>query len=363
MKSHFDPCLYHDANNNLLLLLYVDDVLLACSSRERLDTISRTMAEKFKVSSMGEIDTYLGIKIEREGRNCAIHLSQEKYIEKIGTKFDIRADGRTDTPLQTNWYINHEEELQNQSSDDEEYVKGFPYREMIGTLLFLAICTRLDIAYAVGYLSRYLSKPVKSTCNAAVRVVKFVLNTKHWRLSLGGCKKPYIRAYCDSDWAQCVDTRRSTSSMQIYFGNGCIMWSSHRQNRVTNSSAEAEFLVLTPCAQDIIWLRGLLRELGRSFRYATTIFCDNEAARAIVENPVHHKRTKMISVKEKFISETTEAGITNVTWIPSASNRADLGSKPLNSILYTTFAKQSLSGQELHVPINLVLTKAGGVWA
>lgn len=273
-----------------------------------------------------------------------MYLSQEAHITQLANRMKVRPDNTTDTPLQPNWYVDHDKEIQEMTEKDKEYVVNFPYRSVIGVLLFIAICTRPDISYAVGYLSRYLVQPVKSVCHASLRVIRYLVNTKAMRLTLGGTRQPLTFAYSDTDWAQCRETRRSTMGIFVYFGQGCVIWMSVRQSRVTNSSAEAEYLALAPCASEIIWIRSMLHEMGIRFQNATTIFCDNEAAKAIAEDPVFHKRTKSIGIKAHFIRETNDAGVTMVKWMASSLNIADMGTKPLQKASFQSLRNILLNG-------------------
>jgi hypothetical protein len=359
-RNKMDPCLYykiHENGEKILLLLYVDDVLIASTSPKLAEELSSKLTRRFKVSMKGPLDVYLGIKIEHMRSECIVYLSQEDYIKEVCKKYGVSPDGTTDTPIQPNWYVNGEEERAQMSNADHAFVDSFPYRQIIGSCLYLAICTRVDIAYAVNYLARFMEAPTKSTCHAVKRLLRYLINTAKQRLKLGGVKKPYLRAFSDSDWAQCIETRRSTASILIFFGLGCILWISQRMKLVAKSAAEAEYCVLAPCADEITWLRALLEEINIVFEYATVMFVDNSAAIEIASNSIFHKKTKAIDIRAHAIREKNELGITAQEWIPSANNLADLNSKPVTVSVHKTLKHKIMDCEDLPFPTKRIKTQ------
>ena len=348
-RSSFDHCLYYSINNDniILLLLYVDDLLIACSTMELLDHIRKSIAKEFKVSSMGGFDVYLGIKIERDFDGQKIFISQTSYIEQMAHKFQVVSDSVTRTPFEQNFYVDIDAELSAMTEFDKDFVSNFPYRQIVGCLLFVTICTRFDISYAISYLSRYLNNPVPSLCRAAKRVVRYLLNTKDKRLKIGGSTYPYLRVFCDSDWAGCRDTRRSTGSILVALGDCFIICLCWRQIRVADSSCVAEYYVYTPAVKQVIWCRSLLAELGIKFKYATVIFSDNQAAKAIAEDPVFHKRTKAIGIIYHFVREAIAAGIVTMQYLETLRNLSDINTKPLGAKIFESLRDSIMNGVEI----------------
>ena len=356
-RSSFDHCLYFSFNNDniILLLLYVDDLLIACSTRELLDYVRKAIAQEFKVSSMGGFDVYLGIKIERDFERQLIYISQTAYIEQMGLKFQVAADSITRTPLEQNFYVEVEEELAAMTDADKTFVATFPYRQIVGCLLFVTVCTRFDISYAISYLSRYLNNPVPSLCRAAKRVIKYLMNTKDQRLKIGGSTYPYLRVFCDSDWAGCRDTRRSTGSILVALGDCFIICLCWRQIRVADSTCVAEYYVYTPAVKEVIWCRSLLAELGIKLKYASVIFSDNQAAKAIAEDPVFHKRTKAIGISYHFVREAISAGVVAISYVETSKNLADINTKPLGAKVFESLRDSIMNG--IGIPTSTIRVK------
>ena len=285
-------------------------------------------------NSVKECNSDLGKgKRRRKSRQHSVVVLEEapicRHIEQMWRTFNEQENLRVKTPFVEGWRINLEEEIANETDEDRIYTLSFPYRELIGSLLFIQICTRGDIAYNVHYLARFNSRPVKSACLAATRVLQFLYNTKHRKLTLGGVERPLLTLFCDTDFASCELTRKSVECYHIYMGNGCIMWSAKQQGRVAQSTGEAEFIAMTPGCNMVVWLRTLLSELRLGYTRATSMYTDNETARIVSENPTKHSTMKQIAIKYLMIRHLKSLNIITGGRVATNVNPADLGTKPL----------------------------------
>ena len=154
------------------------------------------------------------------------------------------------------------------------------YVSLIGALMYAAIGSQPDIAFAVGALSHFLSNPGRCHWNEAKHVLTYLKGTSHYAIqyssntfppgevtgySCGVAMKPInslIEGFSNSDWARCVDTHQLTSGFMWIMGGGTICWRSKLQSIVALSSTEAEYIGATPAVHEILWLRDLLCELG-----------------------------------------------------------------------------------------------------
>jgi hypothetical protein len=137
--------------------------------------------------------------------------------------------------------------------------------------------------------------------------------------------------YSDSDYAGDIEDRKSTSGYVFMLNSGVVSWSSKKQPIVTLSTTEAEFIAVTSCACQAIWLRRILQQLGHNQEGPTTILCDNSSAIKLCKNSVLHGRSKHIDVRFHFIRELTSMGIIEVTHCPTQSQVADIMTKPLKT--------------------------------
>lgn len=139
-----------------------------------------------------------------------------------------------------------------------------------------------------------------------------------------------MKGFCDSDWAGCVDDMKSTSGYVFSLGSGAFSWSSRKQEVVAQSTAEAEYIAASEAANQAIWLRNLLSDLGHSQISATVIYCDNKFAISIVQNPVQHKRTKHIRIKFHSIRDYERETLIQMQYCSSENQVADIMTKALS---------------------------------
>lgn len=173
------------------------------------------------------------------------------------------------------------------------------YPALIGSLLWVARCTRPDTAFAVNKLSQFLRDPSISHWDSALRVLRYLHTTKHLRLRLGGDLT--CAGYSDADWAEDKIDRRSTSAYAFQIGQGSISWRSKKQATVSLSSTEAEYKAMSDSCKEALWLRTLLSELHLRPSSSIPLHVENEGAEALAKNPEHHTRTKHIDTRYHFI--------------------------------------------------------------
>jgi hypothetical protein len=130
----------------------------------------------------------------------------------------------------------------------------FPYHGVIGSLMYLMVGTRPDLAVAVSELSRYLEKPSPQHVIAAKRVLRYLVGTKDYKMTFDGNLPLQPTAYADADYANDLETRRSTSGYLIQSCGGSIIWKSKSQPVVALSTTKAEYYAASFCCQEICWV-------------------------------------------------------------------------------------------------------------
>lgn len=164
---------------------------------------------------------------------------------------------------------------------------------------------------------------------SAKRLLRYLAGSTSQGILLASSSAAILTAYCDSDWASCPITRKSTTGYCILLGDSPISWKAKKQQVVARSSAEAEYraMALTTC--EVLWLSALLKDLGIKNLPATTLKCDNQAALAIAANPVLHERTKHVEVDCHFIRDHITKGTVQTSYVPSKEQLADILTKIL----------------------------------
>jgi hypothetical protein len=284
------------------------------------------------MSDLGECSYYLGMEIKRDRRNKTLRLSQKGYLLKILNDFAMMEVKPCATPMDTSKI--HPAGKDWKSSEDERHW----YSKAIGSLMYLMLGTRPDIAYAVSCLSRFMSNPTSIHVNALIRVFRYLRGTSDMELVYRGHLEALV-GYTDADWAGDAETRRSTSGYTFNLGSAPISWSSKRQNVVALSSCEAEYMGETQAAKEAIWLRTLLSQLLEQGEkpVATIIYGDNQSAIKLSKNPEFHSRTKHIDIQHHFVREAHANGHVNIEYVPTEQQVADGLTKPLPKDAFVRF--------------------------
>jgi hypothetical protein len=261
--------------------------------------------------------------VKQDRANKRLALSQEAYINRMLSDFGMKDCKPAATPMDKNLKIEPNDPSFKASADVcQKFAKA------IGTLMYLMLGTRPDIAYAVAYLSRWMANPTPTCETALKRLFRYLQGTRTLELTFQGELGPLV-GYTDADWGGDPQTRRSTSGYTFSMGSAVISWSSKRQLTVALSSCEAEYMGETQATKEAVWLRSLLKEMNHEQLRATIIFGDNQGAIALAKNPQYHARTKHISIQQHYVREVVEAGEVKMEFIPTSKMIADGLTKPL----------------------------------
>jgi hypothetical protein len=335
-----DNCFYTlniNAYDYVLLLLYVDDIIIAATTEELKIKYVKLISQKYKISYTGILDEYLNIKINHDRNARTITINQERYIDNMISQFNIPIDPSICIPMQENLKLLavEEEEL---TEKQQQYVKKFPYRSLVGAIIYLNVCTRPAISYAISILAKFNCNPTFRACKALMWLCKYIYNTKSDVLTLGGgATRPYLTSFCDSDWGGCINTRYSRSGHINFLGNGPVCWYSKQQSNAAQSSAEAEFIAKAPCFQNSNYIRRVVNCANipnLSFKHANGVWSDSQASIAISTHPVFHQRTKHIAIKYLYVIENVKCGLIVLGFKRSKCNCGDIFTKPTGANIY-----------------------------
>lgn len=305
----------------------MDDGLIVGRSETEIKRLLDAMNKEFEITS-STAKYYLGIEIIRNKKLKKIFLSQKKYIKAVLDKFEMTYCKTACTPMEPGAILISNKDENGQPGP----VANVPYRQIIGSLMHLAISTRPDISYAVSTLSQFLERPSNSHWLAAKRVLKYLKGIPDLGITFGGdCNlNNQLIAFSDSDCASCPNTRKSVSGIVLMLNNGPVAWSSRKQSIMATSTTDAEYVAMCEAAKEVVWTRRLLNELGIHQERATNLYCDNVAAKLLIENPAYHKRTKHIDIKFHYTREQVKNGLIKVNHIDSSNQLADILTKNLS---------------------------------
>lgn len=319
--SEADPCLYTREKNGkkLLLVLYVDDGIVAATDSDDLEEFIRSLRQELKIVSK-KADFFLGLEIEY--LNNDIRISQKAHMNKILERFNFSDCKPVSTPM-----LKSSEVLTTGKENSKEH--NFPYRQAVGALMYLMLGTRPDLAYSVGFFSRSLENPTLEDVGRVKRVFRYIKGTKDTGIVYrSNSQKGIFDCYSDADFGGCTKTGRSTSGVVIIYGGGPISWLSQRQTMVATSTTEAEIVAANEASKEIIWITRLFKGIVNITK-VPVLKVDNTAAVRLAQNPEFHRRTKHIALKHFFVREKVNEGQLGIEQTSTENQIADLMTKPL----------------------------------
>ncbi|TFY74078.1 hypothetical protein EWM64_g9933 [Hericium alpestre] len=207
-------------------------------------------------------------------------------------------------------------------------MQNVPYREAVGSLMYAALGTWPDIAYAVTTLSQFMHNPGRTHWEAAKCVIRYLKTTRDEWLTYGEDSEGGIIGYSNADWGS-NDHRHSISGFVFLVDGGAVSWSSKKQSVVTLSSTEAEYIAMTHAAKEVLWICAILGEIIGQFDKPTTLFCDNQSAITLAQDNIFHSHTKHISIRYHFICDVVEQEQVDLVYCPTAEMAADIFTKAL----------------------------------
>ncbi|GJU35703.1 putative ribonuclease H-like domain-containing protein [Tanacetum coccineum] len=265
-KGLVDPTLFirREGNELLLVQIYVDDIIFAASTMNCISQSPR-----------------------------GIFINQSKYALESLKKYGYESCDPVDTPMVEKSKLDEDKE--------GNTVDPSHYHGMIGTLLYLT-ASRPDLQFAICMCARYQARPTEKHLNAVKRIFRYLKGTVHRGLWYPKDSSFALTAFADADHAGCQDTRRSTSGSIQLLGDRLVSWSSKRQKSAAISSTEAEYIALSGCCAQVLWMRSQLTDYGFGFN-KIPMYCDNKSAIALCCNNVQHSRSKHIDIRFHFIKE------------------------------------------------------------
>jgi hypothetical protein len=333
-----ESCIYINKKFNIIICLYVDDLAIIAPDINIINTFINQIKKYFNIKDLGPITDYLGIDVDLNLKQGYLKLSQAKYVEKILVKYNMESSNPIYTPMDSKTKIESNKEQAN-----KEVIKLF--QGIIGSLLYIALGTRPDIAYSVIKLARHASNPSLGHITSAKRVLRYLKATKDYGITYYNIKSntsssSYISGYCDSDYAGDIITAKSTLGYIFFIAGGPISWKSKLQSIIAQSTTEAEFIAINSAVKEAVFIKQLMTELDVYNQAKFPIYTDNNGALALAKNPVFHERTKHIAVKYYYIRQLIEKGTVDLVYINTKDQKSDGLTKPLDKTKFKEFLIQ-----------------------
>lgn len=326
-----DQCIFKDQNNQMYLAIHVDDGILMGKDRDKMKKLLTNLKKEFEMTTNENPSIYLGMEIKKNKEG--IFISQKNYAEQVLKKYNMVESKAVSTPLTT--ASNSQEE--NEESDEKGKTK-FPYRESVGSLLYMTNKTRPDMTYAVNFESRSMENPTRENVQNIKRTLRYLKGTTDLGILYSNEKteSETLVAYCDSDYAGDTKDRKSTSGCVLMYAGGPIAWNSRKQPIVALSTAEAEYISAAECVKEIKYIKSLFFELTNK-NINTILNVDNQSAIKMIKSGQMSRKSKHIDVRYHYVSEQYQNGLFQIAYCNSENQLADIFTKILSGNKFQLF--------------------------
>jgi hypothetical protein len=330
-----DNCMFYKPD--CVICVYVDDFLVAAANTHEIEQVQRVLQAEFRLNDLGTPRSFLGVQFDYHV-DGSVSIHQHQYIQRVLSDFGMECCQPKSTPMNPKHILNHRPD--EEPPDEEAKAR---YATAIGSLMYLMVGTRPDIAFALGMLSRFTAQPQSHHQVALQRLLRYIKATQSHRITY---RSGQLIGYTDADFGGSVvtDGAYSTSGYVFQLAGAPVSWSSKRQGEVATSTTHAEYIGQYNAILHLQWLRTFLAETHLYRSPVTNIMADNQSAIALSRNPEFHKRTKHFNVKFHYQRAVLNAGEIRLQYVPTEEQAADGLTKPLGPTAFAKFC--SLLGIE-----------------
>ena len=309
---------HHSSNGTIVLIVYVDDIIISGSDSTSIADLKTYLGKHFHTKDLGALRYFLGIEVARSSQG--IFLSQRKYVLDLLSETGLLGARPVDTPMDSTVKLDGEH--------GELFSDVGRYCRLVGKLIYLTI-TRPDITYAVGVVSQYMQAPHQPHYQAIYRILRYLKGAPGRGLLYKPSASLSVTGFSDADWAGNVLISGPLLAIVPLLVVILLPGTVKKYNVVARSSAEAEYRAMAHTASEILWVCSLLRDLGIDVPTSMQMFCDNQAAIFIANNPIFHERTKHIEVDCHFIRDLLMRQQIVTPYVHSDDQLGDILMKPL----------------------------------
>jgi hypothetical protein len=314
--------------------VFVNNITFASKSKSKskIAALKVELAKHFKLHDLGPTTFQLGIEVIQDCKARTLHLTQHRYCLDLLEHYGFVDCSPVSTLMDPSVRLSTSQSPS--TPEDEAFMHTVPYVSAVSALMYLAIVTRPDIAYAVGILCRFMARPGPEHWKAVKHLFCYLRSTCDFGLTYKPePSAPYpFYAYSNADHGVNLDNGRSTSAYVVKIGSGAVLWMSRLQSIVALSTTEAEFVAAASASQEVVWMRALLGELGFPISGPSLLLLDNQSAIQVGKNPEHHGHMKHLDLRFYWLRNVVVAGQIMLRYVPTADMAADFLTKGLACI-------------------------------
>jgi hypothetical protein len=335
-RSTVEPCLYYIWTDDIkvAMLVHVDDYLMAAPEQYYVE-FNAAFDRKFGTNDMGRVSNILQMGVTWTADSAS--MSQERQIVELAREYGVLDSAPVFTPMEPG--------LQLSPAPLPE--THFPFRQLLGSLLWIARCTRPDITFATVYMSHFCAAYSSTHFGALKRVLKYLYHTRSVKLVIRQPRSDGpipVSVWSDADWASDKATRRSVSGYLVTIGKSPVSWGSKRQHTVAMSSCESEYMALSEAAKSGLYVIAFFQQF-KAVERPSGLNYDNQGSGYLASNTVNNDRSKHIDVRHHFIRDHVAAKTFRLNYVPTATNLADVFTKALPREPHSRFSRLIMTAE------------------
>ena len=325
-QSYSDPGLYFMETDKsmILITIYVDDILVVTKDENLRKWFEDEFGKIYKVKLLGDVHSLLGANITVNLQDLTVEISQENYCKEMGEHYGLVMEGKQMVPMEAGT-----------SLPDGESNEIREYRQMVGSAMYAASVSRPDLAFTTGYLGRFSSKCHDEHIKAGRKLIKYIYNTRDCVLQMQEVKEDRLVCYVDA--SHISEGGYSVAGYAIFHDKNLISWRSKKLREATISSMESEVCALVEAVKELIWIKGLLMEIG--YYPNIVIYEDNQACIAICKKAMVNDRTRHLMAKSQFLRDSILIHNMEIKFVPTKEQLADGFTKPKGRGEFENFRK------------------------
>ncbi|GKV47387.1 hypothetical protein SLEP1_g54294 [Rubroshorea leprosula] len=311
---------FNESGDILILRLYVDYLIFTSNNTKMIEDFKRSMLHEFEMTDLGLMSYFLGIEVMQ--REDGIFICQKRYASELLRRFHMHICNPARTPVEVGTKLFKE--------GDDARVNPTFFKQLVGSLRYLT-CTRPDISYGVGFISKFMESPRQSHLQVAKRIMRYLKGTFDHGLFYSSSSNCALVGYSDNDWGGDLDDCKSTTGYCFNFGSTACSWSSKKQSIVALSTCEAEYVAAASSACQAIWLQSLKNQVRVPIEEPMKIFVDNISAINLAKNLVHHGRSKHIDIRFHYLRDLIDKRVIELKYCKFKNQVANILTKPLKN--------------------------------
>ena len=332
-RSQADSCVFrrkHLGKIVVIIVVYVDDLLVLSETKQDEHQALEQLRSSFPIKDLGEVSYYLGCYITRDRKARTARFDQQRYAQTVAERFEIWKTSVI--PVSTGKApLLKADGPQNDAEIAE--MRGIPYREEVGALMWVANMTRPDLVFTAHTLAKFGDNPGSEHWKAVMKALQYLKRTASLGVTYGGVTEDNMKlsAWVDADHASCPDTRRSVSGGAGMLGGEAVSWFSRAQRITATAISESEYVALAKVVNELRSLRQVKAFMVPPIDYNIRIHEDNEGIIKMAENRFSSRRTRHIDVKHHMVRDAVDGGIVRVEYVKSREHHADVLTKAIDA--------------------------------